>query len=403
MVNNKFFGNNNIIPVVMFHSVGAENNDWVFSYISEPCSAFESKIRHLKKGGFNFITWSDLYEYMQGIRQFELPAILLTFDDGYLDNWVNVYPILKKYGAKGTIFMSTDFVDPSTDCRPNIDDLHAGRCTEQDLDISGFLNWSEMREMEKSGVMDIQSHAATHTWYFTEDAVIDFWGHNSREYPWMPWNVCLEEKTNYMRNDQANLVAPGTPIYKNQKSLVARRFFPAKEIADEITEYVKNNGTDKFFQKTGWESELRGLHQTLSQKYSEHSRYETDAERRARMMDELKGSKDILEKNLGKTIDFICWPGGGYDDTTLDVAVEAGYKSWTLGSQDQSDYRNVPGANPQYIKRIGSAITQKWRGKTLGYTNGLEFYYGVKRHQGSVYHKWGGRVLRAIRIALSRF
>ena len=42
----------------------------------------------------------------------ELPEnpIMITFDDGYEDNYQNAYPILKKYGFTGTIFVITDFV-----------------------------------------------------------------------------------------------------------------------------------------------------------------------------------------------------------------------------------------------------------------------------------------------------
>lgn len=79
----------------MFHSVGLHNFEWVFNYISEPLESFESKICELKSRGYNFIFWDDLYNHMSGLKKIKLPAVMLTFDDGYLDNWVYVYPILK--------------------------------------------------------------------------------------------------------------------------------------------------------------------------------------------------------------------------------------------------------------------------------------------------------------------
>lgn len=398
MLKRFFYGNKDIVPVVMFHSVGAENLDWVFNYISEPYSNFESKIRFLKNGGFNFITWPELYAYMQGGLELKTPSILLTFDDGYLDNWVNVYPVLKKYNAKGTIFVSTDFVDPSTECRFNIDDVDSGKCSKSDLKDSGFLNWSEMRAMEESGVMDIQSHAATHTWYFKNDNLVDFWGPNSKQYPWMPWNKQLSQKTYYMCSNQYYIVKSGTPIYEYGKSLAAKKYIPSENIATELADYVANNGEDDFFSKSDWKQILINKHSEVVDKYKSDSRYETDEERRKRTLNELSQSKKILEENLNKNIDFICWPGGGYDQLTLDAAREAGYKSWTLGSSDKSDFRNVPGSNAENVKRIGSAIKQYWKGEAIGFTSGREFYYGVRRHQGSFYHKWGGRVLKVFRI-----
>lgn len=396
-----FLGDNNIVPVVMFHSVGAENLDWVYSYISEPCFEFESKIRHLKDGGFNFITWSELYAYMQQGLQLKTPSILLTFDDGYLDNWVNVYPILNKYDAKGTIFVSTDFVDPSEKCRFTTDDVARGLCQDSDLQISGFLNWSEMREMENSGLIDIQSHAASHTWYFKNNRVVDFWGPSAKQYPWMAWNEHVSQKSYYMRDDQYKLVRPGVPIYEYEKSLVVKRYIPSENIAAELADYVCANGGNEHFENLKWTKDLMSIHSKCAKKFESDSRFETDDERRERTYVELNQSRQIIQSNLDKKVDFICWPGGGYDQVTLDVAREVGYKSWTLGSSDRSNYRNVPGANPQYIKRIGSAINQYWRGHDIGFTNGREFYYGVKRHQGSTYYKWAGRALRLFRGLIS--
>lgn len=401
MMHRWLMGDPTIVPVVMFHSVGAENLDWIFNYISEPIVDFESKIRSLKEGGFNFITWPQLYSYMRGELQIDLPAILLTFDDGYLDNWVYVYPILKKYGAKGTIFVSSDFVDPSAYCRPTLEDLQAGRCKHEDLDIAGFLNWAEMREMENSGVMDIQSHAATHTWYFKGDRVVDFWAPGNKKYPWMAWNAHPERKAFYMREDQSALVRFGTPVYEYEKSLVVRRYIPSERIAEEMASYVDGKGGSGFFIRPAWREDLSREHVRLVDKYADDCRYESDEEMRQRKRDELMQSKLALETNINKSIEFICWPGGGYDQMTLDVAREVGYKAWTLGSSDQSAFRNIPGAQEDRVKRMGSSIRQVWRGKPLGFTTGGEFYCGVRRHQGSTFHKWAGWVLKAARIGRS--
>ena len=390
-----------VVPVVMFHSVGAENSDWVFSYISEPLIAFEDKVRVLAERGFSFITWSELYDYMRGAASLPLPAILLTFDDGYLDNWVYVYPILKKYGARGTIFVSGDFVDASGELRPTMLDVESGRCRKEDLEISGFLNWNEMREMERSGIIDIQSHAQTHTWYFRSDVLVDFWHPDVRDYPWMAWNARPDRKPYYMRENQSSLVRLGTPVYQYDKALAVTRCFPAEEICEGLVEYVEHNGGSHFFNEAAWRERLTAKHEELSARAKDRCRYESIDERRRRTRDELVNSKAEIEEKLAKRVDFICWPGGAYDQLTLEEARATGYKAWTLGSSDQSSFRNVPGADCRQVKRIGSAIRQSWRGRDLGYTSGREFYSGVRRHQGSVYHKWMGRAAKAVRIARS--
>ena len=204
-------GNDTIVPVVMFHSVGLAGSDWVFSHISEPLDLFEAKIRILRRSGFRFLFWQDLFDHMSGKKKAPSKSIMLTFDDGYLDNWVYVYPILKKYDAKGTIFVNPEFVDPIAGQRPTIEDVWNNEAAESDLTARGFLSWDEMRAMENSGLIDIQSHALTHTWYFSGPQLDTFYTPWDNSHPWMAWNMRPDRKPFYMAEDQRRFVALGKP------------------------------------------------------------------------------------------------------------------------------------------------------------------------------------------------
>lgn len=392
-------GDKKIVPMVMFHSVGLENHDWEYRHIAEPLHAFEDKVAKLAHAGFNFITWGELYAYMRGEHDLELPAIVLTFDDGYLDNWVYAYPILKKYGAKGTIFVSPDFVDPSEDCRPNLEDVARGACKATDLQLPGFLNWEEMREMERSGVIDIQSHAKSHTWYASGPDPVDFWKPGQNEHCWMAWNERPERKPFYLNENQWDFVALGTPVYEHAKALTVRRFFASEEIGEGMQRFMDGHGGPAIFDVPDCFDRLRCHHSLLLEKWRKACRYETEEERRERTYVELSEGKQEIEKHLGKIVNFICWPGGGYDAVTLELAQEVGFKSWTLGSSDQTAVRNLPGGDAQQIKRIGSSPRQVWRGRQLGFTMGDEFLCLVKEHQGSVVHKWTKRARKLLRIS----
>lgn len=371
----------------MFHSVGLENHDWVWSYISESVSLFESKVSLLRKKGFNTVFWSDVYDYMSGAKELPCNSILLTFDDGYLDNWVYVFPILKKYGLKSTIFVSPDFVDPSLELRPNLEDVRSGNCSPDSLQEAGFLNWAEMREMEKSGLVDIQSHAMSHTWYFSGPKIQTYHRpHATTPYPWLFWNARPDRKPFYLNEDQQELVPWGHPIFENQKSLAAKRFFPDTDKVRSIIEYVRDKNGKAFFEASDWRRQLRDFVTQINGSEQVAGTYESDAQRTQRLVDEIAGSKRIIQQRLEKDVDFICWPGGANDQEVVDIARASGYKSWTLSSTSQLAKRNVPGADPSTIKRIGTSNRIRVGNRDCGYAGPYFQYLNAVAHQSSLAH-----------------
>ncbi|MDP9177203.1 MAG: polysaccharide deacetylase family protein [Gemmatimonadota bacterium] len=340
----------------------------------------------MRDEGFTGIFWEDLYGYMDRRTTLAPDSILLTFDDGYLDNWVYAFPILKKYGMKGTVFVNPDFVDPGTEVRPTLEDVWAGRCRMEELDGVGFLNWAELRAMEASGLIDVQSHALTHTWYFSGPRIVDF--HTPQRltpYPWLAWNARPERKPFYMKEDQQHFVPWGYPVFEHGKSLVVRRFIPDGECVARITDYVAEQGGTSFFRDASWQETIRtrlsdwGLADTFP------GYYETDEQRLERIRQELSLSKSIIETNLDKRVDYLCWPGGGNDETTRRLAIEVGYKAWTLGSKDRVPKRNLPGEDPVSIKRMPTTNVVMWRGHEIGQGGARHQMLCIAAHQKSFF------------------
>ncbi len=330
-----------IVPVVTWHSVGMHKPDWTWSQLSERADVFERLLRLLQKRGYTTVTLSQLYAHMAGERRCDPKSVALVFDDGYLDNWVTVYPLLKKYGMTGTVYVNPEFVDPGNEVRPTIDDVSAGEVSQ-----TGFMNWAELRQVDASGVLDVQSHALTHTWYFTGPEIVDVYTQSTAaSYPWMAWNARPERKPYYLNEDQAPFVPWGTPIFEHEKSLIARRFFPDPEKVEEFmasSEPRVEEGT-----------ELPGT-------------YESEKDYEARVLGELAESKAIIERRLGKVVDFLCWPGGGVNDVAIRMAAEAGYRSWTLPSRLQRSKRNRPGEDPGRVRRLPAMRDVLFFGKSWG-------------------------------------
>ena len=377
-----------IVPSLMFHSAGLEDHPWEWSYISESVASFEEKIALLKKRGFYGVSWDELYWHMAGEVELADNAIFLTFDDGYLDNWVYVYPILKKYGMKGTVFVSPDFVDPADELRPTIEDVAAGNCRADELQVAGFLSWAEMREMEASGLIDIQSHAMTHTWYFSGPRIETY--HRPYEvtpYPWLFWNARPDRKPYYLAEDQQGFLPWGYPILEHQKSLAVTQFFPDENAVNRITDYVAGKGGAAFFERHDWQELLHGYVTSLFPDGQLPGRYESPPQRADRVRAELEQSRRLIGEHLNKDVNFICWPGGANDPLVQDLARSVGYKSWTLSSSSQLEKRNRPGADPESIKRIGTTNILDVRGRNCGVAEPRFQLWNVLAHQESAWYK----------------
>ena len=388
------------VPVFMYHTVGRPHPTWLWRFLTLEFEKFDQQMATLKRMGCHSVTLDELYDYMANGTPLPNNPFVLTFDDGYLDSWVTVAPILKKYGFRGTVYMNTEFVDPVEENRPTLEDVWGGNASLDELKWDGFLSWNEMRKLETDGVLDIQSHAMSHAWYFESPELVDF-QHPDDPYVWMHWNKHLDKKHSYLTDDIESFKEYGAPIYKHGKSLAVRRYFPNENIHNKLVEFVTGSGRKHFFKQRDWKQKLENLHARLLKQYGD-GRYETDQEYQDRIDYELIKSKELLESKLNKKIDFFCWPGGGYNDYSMKRALGI-YKSITLGSWDQQDKRNIYGDDPATIKRIGLPhVVYGSSEYELDYLGGLYLYLQIKSFQGGKVSNFMRKAVKAISLAKAK-
>jgi hypothetical protein len=370
-----------VVPMIYYHSIANLNDSWQFRHLSCPVSIFESHLKALRWAHFQTISLQMLYRYMAEGKEIPKQSVVLTFDDGYLDNWVFAYPLLKKYGYQGSIFVNPDFIDPSESLRPNLEDVWSNRISINDLPASGFLSWLEMREMERSGNIDIQSHGMTHTWYFSSPEIVDF-HHPGDPYPWLAWNIYPDRKYLWMIEDQRTFVPWGAPVYQHEKSLATRRYFPDQNLDATLVDYVSSLGCETFFQSNDWRQQLAQVVTDYRQTHGDLGHFESDEEYRARLHYELAGSKQIIETQLDKTVDFLCWPGGGYTDTSVQISKEVGYLASAYSSNDQGMNKNRFGEDPSRWDRIFPPWF-RWSETRFEYKGGLHLICLLNSNRGS--------------------
>lgn len=378
------------ILTIMFHSIGLNRHRWAYHHISSPIYSFENQIKTLRELGYTGLFFKDIAGCDSTGKY-----VSLTFDDGYLDNWVHVFPILEKYGMKATIFVSPEFVDTCDGVRPQQytvlpekEHVARGCC-------AGFLSWREMREMEKSGLVDIQSHTMSHTWHYAGPTIVDFWHPGSATEsggnPWMLWNAFPEVKPHYLTQAASfeQRIPYGTPVYEHGRALVTKRYFPNPEHASFFTDRVQKCGGAAFFQNADWRKQLRSL-AAASSGSAPAGTYETPEQYYARSQKELTESKRLIEETLQKKVTCLCWPGGGVSEDVLRLAREAGYEHYTLPSAWQAD--RARGDYGDLIPRTGSGTVIRWGDKNIGIRTNAEFKWRIQAFNGSTLHK---KLLRA--------
>src|SRR5210317_143574 len=95
-----------IVPVLMYHSIGPRRPTWAFAQLSESVASFEGTLAGLHADGYRTVGLSELYDHMAGRRPLEDRSVVITFDDGYLDNCVHAVPLLRRYGMQATVYVT---------------------------------------------------------------------------------------------------------------------------------------------------------------------------------------------------------------------------------------------------------------------------------------------------------
>jgi len=126
----------NAVPVLNYHQI----NDRDENALTVHTDQFEAQMKYLADNGYHTITPEDMVDAWENGKELPDKPVIITFDDGYADNYRNAYPILKKYNLQGTIFLISDYVSTY----PN------------------YLTWTQAEEMQESGLINFESHTLSH-------------------------------------------------------------------------------------------------------------------------------------------------------------------------------------------------------------------------------------------------
>lgn len=121
------------VPILTYHHVGS-GKEWYYVSPAE----FEAQLRYLRDSGYQSVSTAQLADVLAGKVKSPPRPLVITFDDGYADNFAAALPLLEKYGMTATFFVTT------------------GKIGQTD-----YLSWDQIRQMHRRG-MEIGSHTVNH-------------------------------------------------------------------------------------------------------------------------------------------------------------------------------------------------------------------------------------------------
>jgi peptidoglycan/xylan/chitin deacetylase (PgdA/CDA1 family) len=130
------------IPVLIYHSVRPHvpNESKYQDLYDVTPELLEQQLRHIASSSYTTITFADVNAYFDHGTPLPQKPVILSFDDGWRNQYEYAFPLLKKYGMKGTFFI---FTNPMDHQKPH------------------WMSWAEVIELDRAG-MEIGGHSRTH-------------------------------------------------------------------------------------------------------------------------------------------------------------------------------------------------------------------------------------------------
>lgn len=133
------------IPILLYHHIDTSP---VKSIYYVPPETFEQEIKALHEWGYESISIKMLVQAITVGEKLPPHPIVITFDDGHVDNYTKAFPIMQKYGFKGVLYIVVNF-----------------------MDTPGYLSHEQILEMVHAG-WDVGSHTMNHYDLTALDAVM---------------------------------------------------------------------------------------------------------------------------------------------------------------------------------------------------------------------------------------
>ncbi|TCK02852.1 polysaccharide deacetylase family protein [Phorcysia thermohydrogeniphila] len=256
----------------------------------------------------------------------------ITFDDGYADNFVYAYPVLKKLGIPAHIFITSGRIREEG-VRRTLFDYWEGKVSFKELfspksmheghvefvrrgSSEEFLSWEELDRMRD--VFSFGAHGKYHFSFPVSPEIEDFYdGKNFR------WTALLYSRELFI----------GLPLFKTGSELSGRKFYPSEEFLTFCKDFKKEGN---------WKESLK---REVEKRFKTLGEFETESIARERIERELLESKAEIEEKLGVKVNTFAWPFGHYSEFSKEIAARVYDYIFTTKRgvvTEMSDFKELP-------------------------------------------------------------
>jgi len=296
-----------LLPVFHFHDVST-------AYL-------RPYLQYLATNKYNTVTSDEIAGFVKKGKNLPTNSVALCFDDAWSSLYSVVYPLLKEFGMKAITYAIP------------------GRVSDQE---TPFASWEQLREVQSSGLIDVQAHTYHHAMIFS-DPVIGGFVSPDYQAPLLSCPMRANDTSFYAATDE------GAPLYQQRSSMSdACRLLNTEEAYRACTEYVQAQPED-FFSTPDWSQQLY----RIAAKYP--GQMEAPEARDARILRELQQAREELNTQLKTdTVRHMCFPwavaGKQAEQAVKTVGYDTAFADRLFGKRYVSR-----GDNPYRLMRLKHA------------------------------------------------
>ncbi len=139
------------VPILMYHKIANPPEGSPNPHLYVTPENFAAQMDYLRRHEYHTLSLGDVGRGLKNGTKLPHRSVILTFDDGYLNNYENAFPVLQRYNLKTTIFLVADAVGHKVNWQ-----LSRGATLAEPL-----LDWVQVEEMQRYGIT-FDSHTCTH-------------------------------------------------------------------------------------------------------------------------------------------------------------------------------------------------------------------------------------------------